>query len=265
MFNSINITNCIKTVKKSIIYILFILLTLFTNAQQKKFPVNGTVYDISAKNPIEAVSVFCSNGNFTTTDSFGKYSILVGQKDSLWFSMLGKATSKYPIDTIKNFEAFDVMIHVKVADLPEVKVRTKNYKQDSISNRQEYAKIFNFKKPGLSLSNPNGKTYIPGQLTTGFDLQELISIFQFKKNKSISKLRERLLQQEKDKYIDYRYNKAFVRKITKLPNAELDLFMKTYRPNYEFLLTLNDLEFGYFIQRDLEHFKKNKWKQRNKY
>lgn len=239
---------------------MLLLLTVTANAQTKKQPhitISGTVYDVTARNPIEAVSVITSRGKGTFTDSLGKYSITVLQSDSIWFSMLGKATNKFPVDTIKNTDAFDVMLHVRVADLPEVKIRTKNYKLDSLENRREYAKYFNFKKPTISLLK-NRESYLPGTVSVGIDLQEFINIFRFKHNKSIAALQKRLLQQEQDKYIDYRFNKNFVRKLTKLQQPELDSFMTKYRPSYEFVLTLNDIELGYFIQRDFEEYKTKK-------
>ncbi len=38
--------------------------------------------------------------------------------------------------------------------------------------------------------------------------------------------------------------------------------MTKYRPSYEFVLTLNDIELGYFIQRDFEEYKTKKRLQR---
>jgi hypothetical protein len=45
------------------------------------------------------------------------------------------------------------MIHIKASELPEVKVRNRYYKFDSLQNRKDYAKIFEFKKPGIRLSS----------------------------------------------------------------------------------------------------------------
>ena len=117
-------------------------------------------------------------------------------------------------------------------------------------NRQDYAKVFNFKKPGVSIVTPN--SYVPGGLTAGFDLESIINMFRLKRNRSIAKLQQRLLQQEQDKYVDFRFNKNFVRKLTKLPTGEIDSFMRQYRPDYDFLLTVNDLELGYTIQRNFQ-------------
>jgi len=245
--------------------LLLILVTInsfFVLAQNKKVSyvtVSGTVYDISARIPIEAVAVLSTSGNGTLTDSLGKYSFTVKTSDSIWFSMLGKTTVKFPVDTIANVEQFNIMIHLKVTELPEVRVRNKNYKQDSIENRREYAKVFNYKKPSLVLSD--NRNYSPGSVSVGFDLQEIINMFRFKRNRSLAALQKRLLQQEREKYIDSRFTKSFVRKLTKLESPELEKFMYSHRPDYEIMTRLNDIEFGYLIQKAFEAYqldKKNK-------
>jgi hypothetical protein len=237
----------------------FLLATLYfgLQANAQSVSIKGRVFDISARRPIEAVAVMSSSGRGTLTDSMGRYEIRVSPKDSIWFSMLGKTTMKYPIDTISNTDNFDVMIHVRSFDLPDVKVRNSYYKLDSIQNRKDYAKIFDFKKPGLRLTESNG--YNPGGLTVGFNLDEIINMFRVKRNRSLLNLQQRLLQQEEDKYIDHRFSKAFVRKITHLNNPELEEFMKAYRPDYEMVQQMNDLELGYFIEKNFEEYKSKKY------
>lgn len=236
-----------------------LICTIFfvQNSNAQYINIQGRVFDISARRPLEAVAVISTSGKGTTTDSLGRYELRVSVKDSIWFSMIGKSTMKYPVDTISNTESFDVMIHVRSFDLPEVKVRNSYYKLDSIQNRKDYAKFFDFKKPGLRLSENPG--YNPNGLTVGFDLDEIINMFRFKRNKSLASLQQRLLQQEEDKYIDHRFSNAFVRKITKLNNQELDEFMKDYRPDYEMVQRMNELELGYFIEKNFEEFKNKKY------
>ncbi|NCI45124.1 peptidase associated/transthyretin-like domain-containing protein [Sediminibacterium soli] len=241
----------------------FIVICLLTGAaiklQAQTVIVSGTVYDITAKRPLEAVAVLSTSGRGTITDSLGRYSIMVPRKDSLWFSLIGKATMKYPVDTIENMDNFNVMIHVYATQLPEVRVRNNYYKLDSIENRRDYAKYFNFKKPTLRLSNnPN---YNPGGLTAAFDLDEIINMFRTRRNRNMAFLQKRLIDEEQNKYVDRRFSKPFVRKITKLESPELEVFMTKYRPSYEMVLLLNDLEFGYYIQKCYEQYlsEKNKW------
>lgn len=239
--------------------ILFFFSFLFLiSASSQNFKVHGTVYDHFNKQPVQLVTVFGSNGNITLSDTLGRYNIIVSQKDSIWFSYLGKQTIKYPVDTISDPSNFEIALYVDVAWLPEVKVKTRDYRFDSIQNRQDYAKYFDFKKPGLKLVSPSPSSYIPGSVTVGLDLNEIINMFRFRRNKQILSLQQRLIQQEHDKYIDHRFNKYFTGKITKLSGVELENFMVVYRPSYESLLLMNDIEFGQYILLAYKNYKINK-------
>jgi hypothetical protein len=216
--------------------------------------VQGKVFDISKRAPLEAVTVLTTSGKGTITDSLGRYSINLKDTDTLFFSYLGKNTNKFAVTDIKDHLHFDISIHVMVNELPNVTVKNRNYLLDSIQNRKDYAKIFNYKKPSLRLStNPN---YTPGGVGAAFDLTELINMFRVKRNRQIEALQRRLLQQEQDKYIDKRFSRLFVSKVTGWQGEYLDSFMLFYRPAYEFLLTVNDLELGMYIQVCLEHYER---------
>lgn len=222
--------------------------------------ISGTVFDISARRPLEAVAVISTSGKGTVTDSMGRYTILVNEKDSIWFSLIGKSTMKYPVDTISNTDRFNVMLHLRAFDLPEVTVRNSYYKFDSIQNRRDNAKGFDFRKPTLRLSsNPN---YNPGGLTVGFDINEIINMFRVKRNTSLLHLQRRLIMQEQEKYVSRRFTKPFVRKITKLSSPDLDSFMVRYRPDYETVLRLNDLELGYLVQKSYEQYRSERYNWR---
>ncbi len=231
-----------------------VMLVCLSTAQAQQFvTLSGRVYDISARRPLEAVAVLSTSGRGAITDSSGFYLIVVPKTDSIWFSMIGKSTLKYPVDTIENTSAFNVMIHVKATELPEVKVRNRYYKLDSIQNRLDNAKAFNFRKPSLRLStNPN---YNPGGLTAGFDLVELINMFRTRYNRNMGFLQKRLLEQEQNEYISRRFSKRFVRELTLLESPELDSFMTRYRPSYEILTQMNDLELGYYINKCYEEYR----------
>ena len=88
-----------------------LICTIFfvQNSNAQYINIKGRVFDISARRPLEAVAVISTSGKGTTTDSLGRYELRVSVKDSIWFSMIGKSTMKYPVDTISNTESFDVM------------------------------------------------------------------------------------------------------------------------------------------------------------
>ena len=212
--------------------------------------VSGTVYDITKKIPVESVSVISTSGKGTITDSMGRYSIAVHENDSLYFSYLNKPTGKYAVLKIANIEGFDISIFRKMQDLPGVIVKTRIYRQDSIQNRMDYAKVFNFQKPGIQSSLNNS----PGGLSVGIDLDELINMFRFRRNRSMLAFQNRLLQEEQDKYVDHRFSKGFVKKLTGLTSPVLDSFMTEYRPSYNMTMLLNDLELGQFIIEAYKYF-----------
>ncbi|MEN9599929.1 MAG: hypothetical protein RL596_2250 [Bacteroidota bacterium] len=252
--------------RKNILVRLLMLLLLngvfFVPAQAQFITISGTVYDISARRPLEAVAVQSTSGRGAITDSTGRYLLTVLKTDSIWFSMIGKSTMKYAIDTISNMENFDVMIHVRAYDLPEVKVRNNYYRFDSMMNRKDYAKIFDYKKPTFRAVTPSG--YNPGA-AVGFDLGSIIDMFRFKYNRSMLTLQKRLLEEEHEKYINSRFTKPFVKKITKLQSPELDTFMRRYRPTYEFLQQVNELELGHYITKSLEQYKSTRYNWRGGY
>ncbi len=243
---------------QKILFILLAMCILNKPCYAQFITISGTVYDISARKPLEAVAVISTAGRGTVSDSLGRYSLTVRKSDSIYFTLFNKSTMRYAVDTISNPSNFDISLHVHAALLPEVKVRSHNYRLDSLENRRDYAKYFDFKKPGLRLStNP---TYSPGGVTVGLDLNEFINMFRFKRNRNLAFLQNRLLQQEQDRYINHRFTKLLVRKLTKLTAPEIDTFMLKYRPSYELLQSLNDLELGQYIQYSYGNYKA--WKHR---
>jgi hypothetical protein len=238
--------------------LLFFLLTsaTFSSVKAQMRTISGVVYDISGRRPIEAVLVF-SKFSRTQTDSLGRYLITIQAKDSITFSLFGKNTKKFGLDEIEDLSNFNIMIHVTGVDLPEVTVRNSYYRYDSIQNRMDYAKYFNYEPPGLKLSNQQN-LFGNGGVSIGFDLNEMINMFRFKRNRNLQFLQNRLIRQEQDKYINYRFTKRFVQKLTKLDGPRLDVFMEYCKPSYPTLALLNDLELGYFIQQKFIQFKQGR-------
>lgn len=221
---------------------------LIAAVAQGQNSISGTVSDYFSKRPLDAVTVRTSSGRVSISDSLGRYNISVNKNDSVWFSYLNRQTMKYSVDTITHPQSFDIALYVDIRWLPEVRVKTKDYKFDSIENRQTYAKAFNYRKPTLRFAQPQVSTpSTPGAV--GLDLDEIINAFRFKRNRQLLSFQQRLLQEEHDKYIDHRYTKYLVIKLTKLQGNELDKFMLYYRPTYEEVLAMNDLELGYYIEQ----------------
>lgn len=234
-------------------YIILLLLITPSLAAVCQVQIKGKVFDMSQQIPLPLVSVMSTGGTGTVTDSLGRYILYVSENDSIWFSYLGKGTPKYAIKSIPNLQNFEISLHVNVTELKQVMVKPRNYHLDSIANRQEYAKAFNFKKPGIGIVTPSG----PGA-AVGLDLDEFIEMFQFRRNRRMAAFRDRLLREEKEKFIDHRFSRALVIKLTQLRGAELDTFMRRYRPDLAFTQTATDYEFQNYIKQSFEKYRKLK-------
>jgi len=216
------------------------------------YKIKGTAYDSLGIFPIQYVSVLTTSGKGSVTDSNGHYQIDVNEKDSIWFSYLNKATIKYPVLKITNPLEFDISLQINIPVLREVRVWSRNYKLDSLQNREDYANIFDYQKAKIKpVLTPGG--FGAG---VGFDLDEMINMFRFKRNREMQGFQRRLLQEERDKFVDHRFSKALVRKLTNLSGEELEDFMIIYRPPYLFALRCPEYEFQKYIKDSFERYKK---------
>jgi hypothetical protein len=236
-----------KFLQKIIPFVVLILLQKIVAGQVQ---IKGIVYDRSAHYGLRGVSVTGTSGVGTITDSLGCYSIKLASVDSISFSYLGKATQKFPVKDIPLNQSFDISLQVAVELLPAVVVRQNNYRQDSLENRNEYRKVFDYEPD-----------YLSGQgsgFGVGISLSALLS---GKKIRRMEALKRRLEQEERDKYIDHRFTKALVKKVTGLKSPALDTFVLHYRPSYETLLSFeNQYEYYKYI-KDQAIFFSDIWKK----
>lgn len=224
-------------------YLLFGFMAASCPAISQLIEVKGVIYDISQKTPLEAVTVMATNGAGTYTDAFGRYSLKVRPTDSLYFSYQGKETAKYPVLKMEDYTQFNMALHVYVHSLPTVIVRPPDYRMDSAQNRMDYAKYFAYRKP-----NPISSINV-GPTGVGMDPNEIINMFRFKRNRQLASLQRRLVAEEQDKYVDFRFTKKFITELTGLNGEDLNAFMKKFRPPYDFVAITNQLELGYYIQQ----------------
>ena len=236
---------------------IFLVLLAFCSvrAEAQQVTIHGTVFNMYKTRPLDGVSVICSCGGGTTTDSNGNYVIRVNASDSLRFFFFFRATKYFPINIMNPTTGFDIALHVNPTELAEVRVAPKNYYLDSLQNRKDYEKIFNFKKPGLEITEgANGNA--------GLDLDALINMFNFKKNRRMLAFQKRLLEDEEDKFVDHRFTRYIVKKITGLTGDAADSFMFRFRPSYEFTKIATDYEFYDYIKLAYQDYKRERSYQR---
>ena len=232
--------------KKSVYYIILILLSVQTASSQVW--LTGKVYDSTRMVSIPFVKVTSKKGLITYTDSIGRYGLSIDKQDSICFTYKGKSTSFFPVSTIRYPSGFDIALQVTVQDryqtLKEVVVIAKSYRQDSAENRERYNKIFNFENSGLQLTSSGN-----------LDPNSLIGIFKFRKNKTMRSFRNRLIEEEQQKFISSRFTKGLVRQITSLPEKDIERFMLLWRPPYELVAFTEEYQFHQYILDASKYFR----------
>jgi hypothetical protein len=236
------------------IYFLSFLFVLVAGNIFAQLSVSGTVYDSTRTIYVKNVLVKTKSGNHTITDSLGQYSIAVTKNDSIAFVYRNKSTPEFAVSEIVNMMAFDVAIQVRVfgkfKTLKEVTVTSKTYKEDSIENREDFDHIFDYSKPGFKLSDNDNNA--------GIDLDQLIDMFRFRRNKEMHMMQQRLLGEEQDKYVDYKFNRALIKRITTIDSTDIDAFMKRYRPSFEFVQSATTADYYQYILDASYEFKGEK-------
>jgi hypothetical protein len=232
------------------VFFSFWLLLAGGGAVAQEVTIRGTVYNMYRTRPLDAVSVICTSGKGTITDSNGNYMITVQPHDSIYFSYLGRSTTKYPVSAINSLSGFDIALHVDPLELKEVRVMPQNYHMDSLQNRRDYAKVFDFKKPGFHLTSPSSGSGV------GVDFDEIVNMFRVNRNRRYLAFQSRLIEEEHDKYVDHRFSAYIVKKVTHLDGDELDSFMAKNRPSYWFCVTATDYDFLDYIRLAYGEYKK---------
>jgi hypothetical protein len=182
----------------------------------------------------------------------GNYKIPVAENDSLTFIYNNKPTQKFAVKDIANPAAFDISLAVNIKGgykvMKEVVIYARSYRQDSIENRDIYGDVYSFRKPTIRTGiSPGG--------AVGADVNEIINMFRFRRNKQLKAFQARIEQQEQDSYVNHRFNRNLVRRITQLKGAELDTFMVRYLPTYEFTSTADEVSFTRYILNSSYAFK----------
>jgi hypothetical protein len=205
--------------------------------------ISGTVYDNSQKFTMAGVSVLTTSGLGTSTDSVGHYRIRMGLEDSLYFSYLGKTTLRFPAREINPNLPFDMAIAVSIDSLPAAFVRGNNYFLDSLANRKDYAKVFNYGANYLGKVKTTGR----GGMGVGLNLDLLLN---GKENRRMEAFQDRLVWQEQQNYVDHHFSKSTVRRLTGLQSPALDTFMVQYRPTQDFIQSCEtEYQWYHYIQQ----------------
>ncbi len=230
---------------------LLLALILFSGTTAFGQKISGMVIDKSDREPLTGALV--STGEKTVqTDKLGEFEINVSQPaDSLKISALGYKTLIIAIT--KTNEFITINLEQKITNLNEVTIYgDRSFKKDSLANRQDFAKQFNYKGPRVIDAFTSGRSYGPGELFSVNLL--LLAEALTQKSTPEYKFNKVLVRDEHEQYVDERFNRGNVSRVTNLQGDTLLTFLVKYRPTYEFVLKSTDYDMEVYVMYCYKRF-----------
>ncbi|MFA6277038.1 MAG: carboxypeptidase-like regulatory domain-containing protein [Pedobacter sp.] len=245
---------------------LFILAFLLFSNQLFAQNVNGYVLDSTTKLPIQHVQVITKNTT-AFTNVAGKFSIgALKNGEKVSFRSMGYETYELTINSSTPKDTLRISLKSTTISLKEVTIRAaRNYKLDSLNLRKEYAAVFNYKAPSFSdifiQKSPSYKSPFsninPSSTASIVSVNFLQVLSLLGKNKTpTSKLKQTLLKDEEQNYVDYVFSKEKIESITHLQGDSLQNFMQRYRPTIQEAKRQNEYEIILYIKKRYAEFVK---------
>lgn len=232
-------------------YGLLFLLTFSSMGYAQNILVGKIVKRGSAE-ILAGVSVInLANRKFNISDMGGNYKIPAATGDTILFSSAGYLPDTLVVSSYMLSENWFVDLTPNIVALPYVKVEEEsNYQIDSINRRDEYRYLLDAKHPVKFMNEKR-----PGD-APGFNFSPLG--YYSKGEKQKRRLKKRLLQEEEDYYIDYKFPPVRVARLTMLKGDSLRVFMLRYRPSYVFCRKANNEDMLLYINDKLKLFRKRR-------
>lgn len=199
-------------------------------------------------------AIIKSSAATTLSDLHGQFSIKINRIDTLRVNMPRYNVFVYPITGAGN--TVIITLH-KNTQLKEVTISAqKDRIADSLATRKTFAKNFNSAAP--KFKDIVQVRTVPGILpVAGITIipSQLINAITYKSSKGY-KFKKRLIQDENDKYIGSRFNKALVIRLTKFSGDSLTGFMDKYRPTAAAIKKKTAYDLSTYIKNNAANYRK---------
>lgn len=187
---------------------------------------SGRIFDAESDSTLSGVSVFNVNSKaIVKSDTAGRYQISASEGDKIQFSSVGYNVENITVEFYFFNSGYDVGLTARFNTLETVLVNQRNYSADSLERREEYRRILENPRPGITGGNTPQH---------GFGI--VLSPFSFfsKPAREERALRKKLVYEEEMEYVDFRFSRELVAHYTGLKGDSLQTFLLKFRPSYEF-------------------------------
>jgi hypothetical protein len=238
--------------------LLFVVFFIFGDACAQV--LHGKITDNATRLPVNGAVVSLGTKQ-TFTNTFGDFSIqAAGPNDTLRVMFFGYKPYKTVI--VNTMEAIRIELEAAKIILKEVIIhanRELDFKKDSATNREFYAKQFNYKGPRVIDAFGGSPIKNTGELLS-INVVTLVKALT-KKSTRAYKFNKLLLRDEQTEYINQKFNHAIVSRVTGLKSDTLSAFIVKYRPTYKFTHNATDYDMELYIKACYKKFLKEGLKE----
>lgn len=236
--------------------------------------VHGTIYkDFTKHERADSVPVYIKGGQYLFTDHEGNFKIRMLSSDTLCIKYLNKLYLYYPTGAEFSSGTVDIFLDDSTGfttsyhPLTPVTVKTNNYAADSLKRRKEYEQAFEFRADKVSMGNNKWHDSIPtiggkvpkdtrNKKLSLLNVTSLAHAIKWKKKKQTITLQKRLINAEQTEYVEHEFTPAIVEKYSGMHDDDsLKLFIQKYAPSYDELVTMNELDKGMYILKNIKLFR----------
>lgn len=211
--------------------------------------LSGRVHKKASTEVLMSVSVHnLTQRKYNQSDMGGNFRIGATKGDTVLFTSAGYLPDTTIVNTwmFEEKNGYEVFLTPNMVELPSVRVgEQSNYQLDSIKRKEEYAWLDQVHRVKLA----GGKTFSDG---VGISFSPL-SYF-YRPEAQRRKLRRRLKEEEIDYYIDSRFPRPYVARVTGLQGDSLQIFMYRYRPTYKFCRKASNEDMLFYINDCLKKY-----------
>lgn len=229
-------------------FLIIIFLVLSHCGYAQRF-LTGRVLKKDSKEFLVSVSIENkTQRRHDLSDERGTYRIQSSQGDVLIFTHVGYQADTIIVDTAMQAADYPVYLEPKAQTLRAVEVGSlSNYQLDSMARREEYGWVYDHGTPPRLERKRSGD---------GVGISMNIFRNASKEDQDREKLKKRLMREEEEHYIDFRYSREYVSRLTKLKGDSLQQFMMHYRPTYDYCRKAASVDILVYVNDSFKKFMK---------
>ena len=228
----------------------FLLCLLFMIPGRGQQFLTGKVFIKNSTESIQSVSIHnITEQRYDLSDQDGSYRIQAAPGDHIAFSSVGYKADTLTVTASLLTADCPIYLDIRAQTLQAVRVgEYSNYQLDSMDRRKEYAWVYDHENTPKVARDRQGSDGVG------------VTFNVFRNTSSAAKqrirLEKRLEKEEEDYFVDSRYNKDYVTKITHLKGDSLKEFMQRYRPSYDYCRKAANVDILIYINDSYKQYMK---------